>query len=222
MAWQWWLAGFAALLCGAGGPSIPVSLRSAGLQRYLNQCNQQSCFCSPAVPTLSSFRDLPGRRAFAGMALFVWLLHELCLWRAPAQSGSPWQCLGISLVPDGNGLEPGARGQGSQLPAWLNSVEKLPWFLEMAPRCLIPAGLSCGGGSLLSWKWGADGRSESRETWGDVGRNGGCSWAGQIFRWGEAGHPTKSCQLLGFSHPGLFGVAETAFDVLFGVVSLGH
>lgn len=99
----------------------------------------------------------------------------------------------------------------------------IPWFLEMAPQCLIPAGLSCGGGgSLLSWKGDADDRSESRQARGEAGRNGACSWMEQLFRWGEAGHPTKSCQLLGFSHPGLFGVAETVFDVLFAVVLLGH
>lgn len=62
---------------------------------------------------------------------------------------------------------------------------------------------------------------------GKQGGIGGCSWVGQLFRWhslswGKAGHQTKSCRFLGFSHPGLFGVAKTVFDMLFDVVLLGY
>lgn len=58
---------------------------------------------------------------------------------------------------------------------------------------------------------------------GKQGGIGDCNWMGQLFRWhslgwGKAGHQTKSCQFLGFSHPGLFGVAKTVFDVLFLVL----
>lgn len=62
---------------------------------------------------------------------------------------------------------------------------------------------------------------------GAAGRDRRLLQGDQLFRWhslswGKAGHQTKSCQFLGFSHPGLFGVAQTVFDVLFGVVLLGH
>lgn len=105
-------------------PCSPVSLRSAGLQRCLTQCNH---YPAP-VPQNSHLQLAQGalwQKSFCWHGFFpVWLLPELYLCGAPGESESPWQCLGISLIPDGSGLEPEAGGQSIQLPNWLNSVGK--------------------------------------------------------------------------------------------------
>lgn len=112
-----------------------VSLRSAGLQRWLTQWNHQSCSCSPELPPSACSGSSLAEELFWHGFFPVPLLPELCLCGAPGEAGSPWQRLGISLIPDGSGLEPQAGGQSIQLPNWLSSVGEPP---------------------LGSWKWPQD------------------------------------------------------------------
>lgn len=231
VAWQWWLADFAALLCGAGGslqPNVP----------------QVCWFAEAAEPVRavilllfsSNSHPKPGQGPLlAEELLLVWLLFCLTApWELPVSAGhqksegphgSAWASQ-LSLMEEGWSLRLEGRAASCQIGSAL--WEKHPLVHGNGPTMVHPSWFKLlGAGSLLSWKRGAEGRAESRQPWGKQGGTGGCSRVGQLFRWhslswGKARHQTKSCQFFGFSHPGLFGVAETVFDVLSGVVLLGH
>lgn len=221
VAWQWWLAGFAALLCGGGGPlqpSVPHVCWFAEMAEP-GQSIVLLPFSSNSHPKL--VQGSLWQKSFCWYGFFsVWLLPHLCLFGAPGESRSPWQCLGWSLRLEG-------RAASCQIGSTL--WENQPLVLGNGPAMFHPSWFK------LSWWW-LPAELERRCRWqirvqanmgGKQGGVGGCSRAGQLFRWhslswGKAGHQTKSCQFLGFSHPGLLGVAQTVFDVLFGVVLLGH
>lgn len=57
---------------------------------------------------------------------------------------------------------------------------------------------------------------------GKQGGIGGCSFSGGTASAGERQGTRPRAVSSWLLHPGLFGVAQTVFDVLFGVVLLGH
>lgn len=184
VAWQWWLAGSAALLCGAGGPlqpSVPQVCWFAEMAEPV-QSVVLLLFSSNSHPKFVQ-GPLWQKSLWCYGFFSVWLLPELFLCGAPGESGPHGSAWGSHLS---RWKGAGAWGwRAEQQAAKLAQLygKTTPRFLETAPRCFIAAGLSCcGGGSLLSWKGGAGGGSEPRQTWGKQGGIGGCSRTGQLLR----------------------------------------
>lgn len=184
VAWQWWLAGFTALLCGAGGPLQPNVPQVCWFAETAEPVQSVLLlFCSNSHPMLAQGPLL------AEELLLVWLLF--CLTAPWAVSLQGPRRVRVPMAVPGDLTYPWCKWA----EAWGWKAEKpaaklaplygktSPWFMEMAPRCFIPAGLSCfGGGSLLSWKGGADVRSECSQTWGEAGRDRRLQLDGAAFQ----------------------------------------
>lgn len=178
----------------------------------------------PRIPTLSLFRGLSGRRAFAGMASFLFDCSPSCISAGPQESqgphGSAWGSH-LFLMEVGWSLRLEGRASSCQIGSAL--WENQPLVLGNVLTLLHPSWFE------LFWWW-LPAKLEGRCRWQSrvqAGRDrrlqqGGAALRWHSLSWGRAGHQTKSCQVLGFSHPGLFGVAKTVFDVLFGIALLGH
>lgn len=80
------------------------------------------------------------QKSFCWYGFFsVCLLPKLCLCGAPGESGCPWQCLGISLIPDGNGLEPEAEGRAASCQTGSALWENHPLVLRNSPTMFHPS-----------------------------------------------------------------------------------
>lgn len=177
---RWWLAAFAALLCGAGGALQPSVPQVCWFAEMPDPVQPLSCSCSPEFPPSACSGS-----SLAEELLLAWLLS--CLTAPWAVSLRGPRRVRVPMAVPGDLTYPwwkwaGAWGWRAEHPAAKLAQlcgKTSPWFLEMSSRCFIPAGLSCsGGGSLLSWKGDAD-QSPGRHG-GRQGGIGGCSWVGQL------------------------------------------